>query len=98
MTSGRNYCVIAATTISVEATLRAIDSRPLVLIATDAIVVMSSPSGLIDVGSHHEGRRGGDGGLDGGRGGGGGGGGGAGLVKAPIHATLGANVSPPPTL
>src|SRR5678815_2401073 len=37
VTSGGNYCVIAATTILIESTLRAIDSRPLVLIATDAI-------------------------------------------------------------
>jgi hypothetical protein len=45
------YCVIAATTISITATLRATGTRPLVLIATDSITI-SAPSGVIDVGSH----------------------------------------------
>jgi hypothetical protein len=46
--SGGNYCVLAATTISVEALLRATGSRPLVLVASDSIAV----SNTIDVGSH----------------------------------------------
>jgi hypothetical protein len=46
--SGGNYCVLAATTISVEAPLRATGSRPLVLVASDSIAV----SNTIDVGSH----------------------------------------------
>jgi hypothetical protein len=46
--SGGNYCVLAATTISVEALLRATGSRPLVLVARDSIAV----SNTIDVGSH----------------------------------------------
>lgn len=54
VTSSGNYCVIAATTISIEEALRAIGTRPLVLIATDAIVITSSPRGLVDVGSHRE--------------------------------------------
>jgi hypothetical protein len=45
------YCVIAATTITINSTLRATGTRPLVLIASDSITV-SAPSGVIDVGSH----------------------------------------------
>jgi hypothetical protein len=40
-----NYCVIAATTITIAATLRATGKKPLVLIATDSIVT----TGMIDV-------------------------------------------------
>lgn len=47
--SGADHdCVIAATVITVNATLRATGARPLVLIARDAIAVNQ----LIDVGSH----------------------------------------------
>ena len=45
--NGKNYCVIAGTTIAVDARLRATGSRPLVLIASDSISVTA----LIDVGS-----------------------------------------------
>lgn len=40
-----NYCVIAATNITIAATLRATGKKPLVLIATDSIVT----TGMIDV-------------------------------------------------
>ncbi|HEX2687975.1 MAG TPA: hypothetical protein VHN14_15210 [Kofleriaceae bacterium] len=43
-----NYCVIAATSITVNATLRAKGTKPLVLIASDTITVNQ----LIDVASH----------------------------------------------
>jgi hypothetical protein len=43
-----NYCVLAGTTITVDATLRATGTKPLVLIASDSITVTQ----LIDVGSH----------------------------------------------
>ena len=43
-----NYCVIAATTISVDVTLRATGMKPLVLLASDTITV----NARIDVGSH----------------------------------------------
>jgi hypothetical protein len=43
-------CVLAATTITVGATLRAYGSRPLVLIASDTIKI--TPAGSVDVGSH----------------------------------------------
>jgi hypothetical protein len=46
--SGGNYCVLAATTITINVTLRATGTRPLVLIASDSILIY----GLIDVGSH----------------------------------------------
>jgi hypothetical protein len=50
VTSGGNgLCVIAATTISVEATLRATGTKPLVLIARDSITIAAT--GLIDVAS-----------------------------------------------
>jgi len=42
------YCVIAATTLMINATLRATGTKPLVLLASDSIIV----SQLIDVGSH----------------------------------------------
>jgi hypothetical protein len=45
---GSSYCVIAATEITIGATLRATGRRPLVLIGTESIVT----TGLIDVGSH----------------------------------------------
>jgi hypothetical protein len=49
--SGGNVgCVMAATTITVEATLRSTGPRPLVLIASDSISIKAG--GLIDVGSH----------------------------------------------
>jgi hypothetical protein len=44
------YCVIAATDIRIEAPLRGTGTRALVLLATGTI--STSPSGLIDVGSH----------------------------------------------
>lgn len=44
-----NYCVIAATTISFEVALRATGARPLVLLASDSILVSKV---IIDVGSH----------------------------------------------
>lgn len=47
-TSHNNLCVVAATTIAVNAPLRATGSRPLVLIATETIFLDS----LLDVGSH----------------------------------------------
>jgi hypothetical protein len=46
--SGGNYCVLAGTTITVDAKLRATGSRPLVLIASDSIMTGAA----IDVGSH----------------------------------------------
>jgi hypothetical protein len=48
VSSTSDYCVIAATSITVDATLRATGTKPLVLIASDAITVNQ----LIDVGSH----------------------------------------------
>lgn len=42
------YCVIAGTTLTVNATLRATGTRPLVLLASNSIIVNQ----LIDVGSH----------------------------------------------
>lgn len=49
LTGGTGLCVIVATTISVEATLRATGTRSLVLIARDSITITSS--GAIDVAS-----------------------------------------------
>jgi hypothetical protein len=43
-------CVLAATTITIDGTLRATGSRPLVLIASGTITI--TRTGLIDVGSH----------------------------------------------
>jgi hypothetical protein len=45
-----NVCVIAATVISVQATVRGTGTRPLVLLATDSIDI--GALGVIDVGSH----------------------------------------------
>ena len=42
------YCVIAGTTLTINATLRATGTKPLVLLASDSILVNQ----LIDVGSH----------------------------------------------
>lgn len=44
------YCVIAATTLTINATLRATGTKPLVLLASDSIIVNQ----LIDVGSHRK--------------------------------------------
>jgi hypothetical protein len=49
--SGGNYCVLAGTTITIGAKLRASGARPLVLLASDSIT--STTTGLIDVGSHN---------------------------------------------
>jgi len=46
--SGGNYCVLAASTISIESKLRATGMRPLVLIASGSITTTAT----IDVGSH----------------------------------------------
>jgi len=48
---GANYCVVAATTISITAKLRGIGTKPLVLLASDSITI-STTTGLIDVGNH----------------------------------------------
>ena len=45
-----NYCVIAATNITIGATLRASGTKPLVLIASDSIVTTA----LLDVGSYRD--------------------------------------------
>lgn len=50
ITPDGNYCVIAATDITVNAKLRAIGTRPLILLASGSIT--TAPAGLIDVGSH----------------------------------------------
>jgi hypothetical protein len=50
VSGGTNFCVVAATNININATLRATGSKPLVLIASEAI--MMSAAGSIDVGSH----------------------------------------------
>lgn len=49
--SSADYCVVAATTIAITGRLRAIGSKPLVLLATDSITV-STANGLIDIGNH----------------------------------------------
>jgi len=51
VTSGGNYCVLAGTSITISAKLRAGGARPLVLLATGAIT--STTNGVIDVGSHN---------------------------------------------
>jgi hypothetical protein len=48
ISGSNNYCVVAATSIIINATLRAKGTKPLVLIASDSITVNQ----LIDVGSH----------------------------------------------
>jgi hypothetical protein len=48
MSGADNYCVLVGTTITVNATLRATGTKPLVLIASGSITVNE----LIDVGSH----------------------------------------------
>jgi hypothetical protein len=48
LSGGSNYCVIAATSISIDATLRATGPTPLVLLARDTITA----NAMIDVGSH----------------------------------------------
>jgi hypothetical protein len=52
ITSSDDYCVIAATAITIQATLRATGSRPLVLVASDSIAITASPAGVVDVASH----------------------------------------------
>lgn len=47
--SNGNYCVVAATTITVDNQLRGVGRRPLVLVASDRIVI--HVGGMIDVGS-----------------------------------------------
>jgi hypothetical protein len=56
MDTAPGVCVVAATTIEIRAgvTLRAIGPRPLLLLATDAIVV----AGTLDAGSHRDGTAG----------------------------------------
>lgn len=49
-TRGGDYCVMAATSIAIDALLRAVGTRPLVLIARDSITI--GASGMVDVGSH----------------------------------------------
>jgi len=51
ISGGTGYCVIAATTISITAKLRAIGSKPLVLLASDTITI-STANGQIDLASH----------------------------------------------
>jgi hypothetical protein len=46
-----DYCVVAATTITISAKLRGFGAKPLVLLASESITV-SGPNGQIDVGSH----------------------------------------------
>jgi hypothetical protein len=50
VTTGGDICVISATTITINAALRATGTRPLVLLARDSLVI--NASGSIDVGSH----------------------------------------------
>jgi len=49
--SGGTYCVLAGTTITIDAKLRAAGTRPLVLLATDSITI--GTTGVVDVGSHN---------------------------------------------
>jgi hypothetical protein len=48
VSGGEKYCVVAATDITINATLRATGAKPLVLIASNSITVTQ----VIDVGSH----------------------------------------------
>src|SRR3954470_11477799 len=48
--AGSQGCVMAGTTISIDATLRATGPRPLVLIASEKITILGT--GVVDVGSH----------------------------------------------
>ena len=48
LASGGDFCVIAATTITLQTALRAIGTRPLVLLASDSITTTA----IIDVASH----------------------------------------------
>jgi len=48
--SGPDACVLVGTTISIEATLRATGPRPLVLLASNSITILSA--GSVDVASH----------------------------------------------
>jgi hypothetical protein len=48
---GANYCVVAATNITITAKLRGVGSKPLVLLASDSISISTS-TGLVDVGNH----------------------------------------------
>lgn len=50
MSGGTGYCVLAAKTITVSTPFRAVGLRPLVLVASESIIVPTSAS--IDVGSH----------------------------------------------
>ncbi len=50
LTSSGNYCVVAATNIVINGSLRATGARPLVLLSTDSIT--SAGEAVIDVGSH----------------------------------------------
>jgi hypothetical protein len=50
MSGGTGYCVLAARTIMISTPLRAVGTRPLVLVAADSITVPTSAS--VDVGSH----------------------------------------------
>jgi hypothetical protein len=48
-TTRGNFCVVAATTLSIDAKLRATGSRPLVLLASESITI--GQNGFVDVGS-----------------------------------------------
>jgi hypothetical protein len=50
ITSEGSYCVLAGTSITVNYPLRATGTKPLVLVASDAITTFA----IIDVGSHHD--------------------------------------------
>jgi hypothetical protein len=50
VSGGTGYCVLAGTTISIGAKLRATGTKPLVLVASDSITILLN--GSIDAGSH----------------------------------------------